>query len=231
VYVYGKNVVKEIIKKKGKMLEILLSDKFSDEKILSDIQKLNIRIIYLNKKEISRFASYNHQGIIASVPDYEYANIDEIINDDNNFILILDHLEDPHNFGAIIRTAEAAGVSGIVIPKDRSVSVNSTVMKISSGALNNVKVSRVVNINNLIKELKEKGFWIVGTDVNGSAYDEIDMKGKIAIIIGNEGKGMASLVKKSCDYISTIPINGKIQSLNASVAAGILIYEVIRQRK
>ena len=151
---------------------------------------------------------------------------------DNPFIVILDHLEDPHNFGAIIRTCEAAGTDYIVIPKDRSVSINSTVMKTSVGALDNVKIVMVTNLNTCINELKKKGIWIVGTDMeNSSYYDEIDYKTPTALVIGSEGFGMSNLVKKNCDFIAKIPMKGKINSLNASVAAGIMIYEVVRQRK
>ena len=148
------------------------------------------------------------------------------------FIIILDHVEDPHNFGAIIRTSEAAGVDYIIIPKDRSVKVNSTVMKTSVGALDNVKIVEVTNLNNTIKKLKKKNVWIVGTDMENSvAYDSIDYKVPIALVIGSEGFGMSNLVKKNCDFIARIPMYGKINSLNASVAAGIMIYEVVRQRK
>ena len=157
--------------------------------------------------------------------------MNEIISVPDATIVILDHLEDPHNLGAIIRTCEAAGITGIILPKDRSVSVNSTVMKTSAGALENVKISMVTNLNQTIKELKDKGFWIVGTDMNGQDYRTIDYSGKIAIIIGNEGKGMSSIISSNCDFIAEIPMYGKINSLNASVAAGIIIYEAIRSKR
>ena len=160
-----------------------------------------------------------------------YSDLEEITNDENAVVLILDHLEDPHNLGAIIRTSEAAGVNGIIIPKDRSVSVNSTVMKTSAGALENMKIVMVTNLNQAIKDLKEKGFWIVGTDMEGQDFKEIDYSGKIGVVIGNEGNGMSSSVSKSCDFIAQIPMYGKINSLNASVAAGIMIYEVIRLKR
>ena len=172
-----------------------------------------------------------HQGIIVNVPDYEYANIDDFIHKDNAFVVILDHLEDPHNLGAIIRTCEAAGVDGIIIPKDRSVEVNATVIKVSTGAISNMNVARVTNLSRTIDELKKIGFWIVGTDMNGTSYDEIDYKGKIAIVIGNEGSGMSRIVKESCDFIASIPMIGTTNSLNASVATGIMVYEAVRQRK
>ena len=163
------------------------------------------------------------------IGEYRYYDIDDIIKE-YGFIVMLDHLEDTHNFGAIIRTCEAAGVDGIIIPKDRSVSVNSTVMKTSSGAATNMKICMVTNLVQTIKYLKDKGYYITATDMDGENYTDISYTGSTCIVIGNEGKGVAHLVKKSSDYIASIPLLGKINSLNASVAAGILIYEVVRQR-
>ncbi|MBS7021390.1 MAG: 23S rRNA (guanosine(2251)-2'-O)-methyltransferase RlmB, partial [Firmicutes bacterium] len=164
-------------------------------------------------------------------PDYEYAQVDELLEKDNPLLVILDHIEDPHNLGAIVRTCEAAGVDGIIIPKNRSVEVTSTVMRTSVGALDYVKIARVTNLRDTMEYLKKKGFWIVGTDMNGTDYQEIDYRGKMALVIGSEGFGMARLVKEHCDFIASIPMNGKVNSLNASVAAGIIIYEAISKRK
>ena len=171
-----------------------------------------------------------HQGIILEVEDYEYCSLEKLINKENSFLVILDHIEDPHNFGAIIRTCEAANVDGIIIPKDRSVQVNSTVVKVSTGAIENVNIAKVTNLSQTIDFLKKNGFWIIGTDMNGKSYDKIDYCGKIAIVIGNEGKGMSKIIKESCDFIATIPMLGTTNSLNASVAAGIIIYEAVRKR-
>ena len=161
----------------------------------------------------------------------KHVNIDDIINIPNALIVILDHLEDPHNFGAIIRTCEAAGVDGIIIPKDRSVEVNATVIKVSTGTTENMKIAKVTNLVQTIKELKERNFWIVGTDMQGTDYDKIDYKGNIAIVIGNEGSGMSRLVKENCDFIATIPMIGTTDSLNASVSTGIIVYEAIKSRR
>ena len=169
----------------------------------------------------------NHQGILLEIEDYEYKPLDEIEKED--VIIMLDHLEDPHNFGAIIRTVEAAGFKSIIIPKDRSVEVNQTVMKTSVGALENVKIAKVGNLVNTIKNLKEKGYWVIGTDMNGQDYKTIDYTGKIVIIIGNEGRGMSRLVKENCDFIASIPMRGNVNSLNASVASALIIYEVVRK--
>ena len=234
MYVYGKNVAKELLLSNERINEIYLSENFTDDNILSLIKKRNINIKYLKKCEMDIKEPGNHQGIILNIEEYKYIKENYMLNNlpGNPFIVILDHLEDTHNFGAIIRTCEASGVDYIIIPKDRSVKVNKTVMKTSVGAVLNVKIVEVTNLNNTISKLKKKGLWIVGTDMeNSSLYDEIDYKMPVAIVIGNEGFGMSNLVKKNCDFIARIPMTGKVNSLNASVAAGIMIYEVIRQRK
>jgi len=230
MYVYGKNVAHEIINDDSKVKKAFLSKKFDDKNIINALNRNNIKIKYLDKISMDKMVDGNHQGIIFDVVDYEYFDIDELIETDNSLIVILDHLEDPHNFGAIIRTCEAAGVSGIIIPKDRSVSVNSTVMKVSTGALDRVKVCQVTNLSQSIDYLKKNGFWIVGTDMNGTDYRDIDYKGRIGIVIGNEGKGMGDLVSKKCDFIASIPMRGSINSLNASVATGIIVFEALKVR-
>ena len=231
MYIYGKNVVKEAIEKKEKITKAVIYKKFSDENLISALKNLNIPIKYVEKFELDKLVNGMHQGIIVNVPDYEYTDIDDFIHKENSFVVILDHLEDPHNLGAIIRTCEAAGVDGIIIPKDRSVEVNATVIKVSTGAINNMNVARVTNLSRTIDELKKEGFWIVGTDMNGTSYDKIDYKGKIAIVIGNEGAGMSRIIRESCDFIASIPMIGTTNSLNASVATGIMVYEAVRQRK
>ena len=210
------------------MKKYLLLKDFDDKSINSLIEKNKIKVEYLNKKEFSKFDKYSHQGIILDIEDFNYTDYEEFLSVDNAKIVILDHLEDPHNLGAIIRTCEAAGILGIIIPKDRSVDINSTVMKTSAGALENVKIAKVTNLVNVIDDLKENGFWIVGTSLNGNLdYRDVDYTGKIVLIIGNEGNGMSKAVEDSCDYLTKIPMYGKINSLNASVAAGIMIYEMI----
>lgn len=229
--VYGRNVAKEILKSDKKVKKVILQKDFSEKEIISLIEKRNLVCNYLDKKELSKFEKYSHQGIILDIEDFVYSDLDDMEFDENSVIVILDHLEDPHNLGAIIRTCEAAGIDCIVIPKDRSVSVNSTVMKTSVGALERVNVVMVTNLNSTISKLKEKGFWIVGTDMSGTDYRKIDYSGKIALVIGNEGNGMSKSVTDSCDFIAQIPMYGKINSLNASVAAGIVIYEAVRLKR
>lgn len=230
--VYGRNVALEYLKKSEKVKKIYLQEGFHDEKINLLIEKGKIQPRYLPKFELDRLANGVHQGIILDVVDFSYTDYHKFIQDSESFVVILDHLEDPHNLGAIIRTSEAAGVSGIIIPKDRGVTVNSTVIKTSTGAIDNIPISLVTNLNQTISDLKKEGFWIVGTDMtNSTDYRKLDYSGKIALIIGNEGTGISRMVRESCDFMAEIPMYGKVNSLNASVAAGILIYEVVRQKR
>ena len=230
--VYGRNVAKEILKKDKKVIKIILQEGFDDKEINSLIEKGNFRVEYKSKRDIERLADGVHQGIILDIPDYQYKELKYVLNNDSSFVVLLDHLEDPHNLGAIIRTCEAAGVDAIIMPKDRQVQINSTVMKTSVGTLDNIDIVSVSNLVNAIDTLKQNGFWVVGTALEDSVdYREIDYSGKIALVIGNEGSGMSQLVKKNCDFIAKIPMYGTTNSLNASVAAGIMIYEVVRDRK
>lgn len=229
MYIYGKNVAKEALLNKEKIERIYLYDNFKDNYLEELISKSNIPVTYKNKFDLEKLVKGNHQGIVLKVKDFDYVSIRELEN--KEFLVILDHLEDPHNFGAIIRTCEAAGVEGIIIPKDRSVDVNGTVMKVSVGTAEAVKIAQVTNLVTTIENLKKQGFWIIGTDMEGTDYHDIDYNGKIAIVIGNEGKGMSKLVTKSCDFIATIPMKGKVNSLNASVAAAITIFEATNKRK
>lgn len=230
--VYGRNVAKEILRKEKKIEKIVLQEGFDDKEINSLIENGNFKVIVKSKRDIDRLADGVHQGIILYIPDYKYKSLEEVLEKEPQFIVLLDHLEDPHNLGAIIRTCEAAGVDAIVMPKDRQVMINSTVMKTSVGTLDNMDIIAVTNLAQAIKNLKEYGFWIVGTALENSVdYREIDYSGKIGLVIGNEGKGMSRLISKECDFVAKIPMYGTTNSLNASVAAGIMIYEVVRNRK
>lgn len=228
--IYGKNSCIEYLKKNKKVKSIYLDRSFSDKSIISLVESLKLKPHFYSKYELDELAKENHQGIIIDVGEYEYCDLDCLIEEKDGFIVILDHLEDTHNFGAIIRTCVAAGVDGIIIPKDRSVSVNSTVMKTSVGGALNMKICMVTNLNQTIKYLKDKNYWVYATDMSSTNYTDVKYDDNVALVIGNEGKGVSDLVKKSSDYIVSIPINKKIDSLNASVAAGIIIYEVVRQR-
>ena len=230
--VFGRNVAKEVIKNNIKINKVYIQEGIKEE-VINELQSMDINIKYLNKNDMNKIEKGNHQGIILDIEDYKYYDEKKMLDNINetSFIVILDHLEDPHNFGAIIRTCEAAGVDYIIIPKDRTIKVNSTVMKVSAGALNKVNIVMTTNLNNIINKLKKKNVWVVGTALEDSInYTKVDYNVATALIIGNEGKGMSDLVKKNCDYIVKIPMIGDINSLNASVAAGIMIYEVVRQR-
>ena len=230
--VYGKNVAKDLLKKNKFIKKVIIQDNFDDKEIKSYLENTKFDVKVMSKREIDNLCSGVHQGIILDIPDYKYGNIDDIFDNNDEFVVILDHLEDPHNLGAIIRTCEAAGVKSIIIPKDRQVQVNATVMKTSVGTLDNVNVIEVSNLVNAIDKLKKNGFWIVGTALDNSQdYREIDYSGKIALVIGNEGSGISNIISKNCDFLAKIPMYGTTNSLNASVAAGIMIYEVIRNRK
>ena len=232
--VYGRNVAERIFKdekllKKVRKLEIEEKYYLKIKNLLGEFPKSKIKLA--RKSEIDNLTKDNHQGIIIDMEDYQYTPLNKILDREDDKILLLDHTLDPHNFGAIIRTAVAAGFNAIIIPNDRQVLVNSTVVKTSVGAVFDIDIVLVTNLNNTIKILKDNGFWIYGTVMNGEDYREVDYNGKVCLIIGNEEKGMSKLVKESCDFLITIPISPKIDSLNASVAAGILIYEVVRSRK
>ena len=229
--VYGRNVAKEILQKNKKVEKVILQDGFDDNLLNSLIEKAKLPVIYKSKKEIDHLIDGLHQGIILAIPDYKYYDLDTVFDED--VVVLLDHLEDPHNVGAIIRTCEAAGIKSIIMPKDRQVGINATVMKTSVGTLDNVKVIMVSNLVNAIDKLKTKGFWVVGTTLSDNSVDyrEIDYSGKIALVIGNEGVGISNIVTKNCDFLAKIPMYGTTNSLNASVATGIMIYEIIRNRK
>lgn len=230
MYICGRNVAKEYLINNEIINNIYLQENFSDQEVLRLIEKKKYNVKIVKKYELDKMTKENHQGIILKVNDFKYSDLDSFTRKDDSLVVLLDHIEDPHNFGAIIRTCEAANVDGIIIPKNRSVDVNSTVIRTSVGATKYVPVAQVTNIKSTIDKLKKDGYWIVGTDMNGTNYSQIDYKGKTCIIIGNEGSGMARIVRENCDFIAEIPMKGKINSLNASVAAGIIIYEAVKQR-
>ena len=206
-------------------------------KIIAMAKERKILISEIDRNKMQQMAqTNNYQGVIAIVPPFQYVEVEDILEEakqrkEDPFLVILDGIEDVHNLGSIIRTAETAGVHGIIIPKRRAASVNSTVNKVSAGAVEHMKIARVNNLNETIKELKEQGIWVCGTDINTPTYyDKQDLTGPIAIVIGSEGFGISRLVKENCDFLVKIPMKGKITSLNASVSAGIILYEAVKQR-
>ena len=230
--VYGRNVVNEILNGKTKIYKVFLDNNYKDEDILNKIDKRGLKKFHVDKSKLDKMCGNStNQGIAMDIEEFNYYDIKTIENDDkSNFVVMLDSIEDPHNFGAIISTCECAGVDYIIIPKNRSVSVNSTVYKTSSGALSNMKIVEVANLHNTIKKLKDLGFWVYGSDAKGKDYRSIDFGGKTCLIIGSEGHGLKQIVSNSCDEIISLPMKGKINSLNASVAAGIFIYEIMKYK-
>jgi len=230
VLVFGRNVAFEYLSENKKVINAFIQDTFNDKELLDLLSKRQVKVKRLSKIDLNKKVSGVHQGIILEVPDYKYASLDDLLVVDEPLIVILDHIEDPHNFGAIIRTCEATGVDGIIIPDDRCCDVNGTVVKTSVGTTEKVKIARVKNLANTIDRLKDKGFWIFGTDMDGEDFRKLDYKGKTAIICGNEGSGMSRLVHDKCDFIASIPMSGTVNSLNASVATAIVIFEATRIR-
>lgn len=233
MYIYGKNVAKEKLKHPTDVVQVYLSSKFKDKGIEDLLATSKIKTTYLNNKIMDNKVNGLHQGIIIEVSDIKTYNLDIIKNftSKNPVIVMLDHLEDPHNFGAIIRTSYALGIDAIIIPNDRSVDITPTVVKTSAGAVYNIPIIKVPNLTNTIEKLKKEGYWIVGTDMQGDNYCELKYDMPTCLIIGNEGKGMSQIVKNNCDYLVSIPMEGKIDSLNASVSCGIILSEIKRQRR
>ncbi len=238
--VEGRNPVLELLESGKDINKIFITrgEKHgSINKIIAMAKERRIIIAEKDKRQMDEIAqTRNYQGVIAQVPPFAYCEVEDILENakskkEDPFVIILDGIEDPHNLGSIIRTAETAGVNGIIIPKRRAAAVNSTVNKVSCGAVEHMKIARVTNIAETIKKLKDAGLWICGTDINTNTYYyDQDLKGPIAIVIGNEGSGMSEKVKNNCDFLVKIPMKGKVTSLNASVSAGIVIYEAVKQR-
>ena len=238
--VEGRNSVIELLESDRDVNKILIAEgerHGSINKIIHMAKERKIIVNEISKAKLKQIAqTENNQGVIAIVPPFNYCEVEDILEEakrkqEKPFIVILDGIEDPHNLGSIIRTAETAGVHGIIIPKRRAASVNATVSKVSSGAVEHMRIARVNNINETIQYLKENDVWIYGTDMQTEKYYyEEDYKGAVAIVIGNEGFGMNRLVKENCDILIKIPMKGKVTSLNASVSAGIVMYEIVKQR-
>ncbi len=236
----GRNPVIEALKSGRDIDKILVaegSNQGSIRKIVAIAKDKRIVVQYVNRSKLDSICdSRSHQGVVALVSAHTYKTIEYILDQakklgEHPFVIILDEIEDPHNLGAIIRTAECAGVHGIIIPKRRSVGLTPIVAKTSAGAIEYMPVAKVTNISSAIEELKENGLWIYGADMAGDEnYFEKDLSGPIGIVIGNEGKGISRIVKEKCDFLVKIPMRGKVSSLNASVATSVITYEVLRQR-
>lgn len=233
MYIYGKNVAREKLNSNERVNKVYLADKFNDKEIINLIKKKKIKYTFVPNKMLDEKVDGLHQGIIMEVDDVETLDMSYVksIEKRNPILVMLDHLEDPHNFGAIIRTCEALGIDGIIIPNDRSVGVTSTVVKTSAGSIYNMPIIRVANLGATLKRLKDMGYWIFGTDMTGEDYTSVNYNMPVCLVIGNEGKGMSKVISDNCDYIVKIPMTGNINSLNASVSCGIVLSEIIRSRK
>lgn len=230
--VFGRNPVQEVLKSDRTIERLLVQDGASGSigKIISLARDRGVRIEYASKQDLDRVAEGgSHQGVICITSAYKYEELSHVL-ESADFLILLDGIEDPHNLGAIMRTAECVGASAVVIPKRRSTGLTETVAKTSAGAIEYLPCVRVTNIAQTIEEIQSKGFWVCAADMDGEELWSCDLKGKIAIVIGNEGKGVSRLVKEKCDFVVSIPMNGKINSLNASNAAAVIMYEVLRQR-
>ena len=235
----GRNAVLEAFRSGKCVDKLFIMDGCQDgpvRTIAREARKTDTIINYVSKERLDQLSeTHAHQGVIAQVAAYEYSTVDEILaraedKGEAPFLIILDNVEDPHNLGAIIRTANLAGAHGVIIPKRRAVGLTSTVAKTSAGAINYTPVAKVTNIVRTIEELKEKGIWFVCADMGGETMYDLDLTGPMGLVIGNEGEGVSRLVREACDFTASIPMKGDIDSLNASVAAGVLAYEIVRQR-
>ncbi len=234
MYIYGKNVVQEKLNTNTKIHKAYVSNKFSNKDIIGKLKEKNIKINFVDNKVLDNKVDGLHQGIILEIDDVKTYSLDEVLTKINNkknpVLVMLDHLEDPHNFGAIIRTSEALGIDGIIIPNTRSVGITPTVVKTSAGAIEYIPIIRVSNLYSTIEKLKKNNYWIIGTDMDGTDYTKLDYNMPICIVIGNEGKGISKIVKDNCDFIASIPMSGKINSLNASVSCGIILSRIVNSR-
>ena len=234
--IYGKNPVVEAIRNKRNISKMVVVEGLKDQNFLKFLKENRIKYELLPQYVISKRYGDKTGGIVAEINEYEYATLEEVLNKtskkpEGGVLMLLDGLEDPHNLGAILRSADATGADAIIIPKNRSVSLNQTVAKVSTGAIEYVDVVQVTNLTQTIQELKKQGYWVIGLELDGSIYyDEQDYKGNVAIVVGSEGKGISRLVKENCDVLVKIPMYGKVNSLNASVSAGLILYEVVRNR-
>ena len=235
----GRNAVLEAFRSGKTIDKLFVLDGCQDgpvRTIIREAKKTDTIINFVDKERLDRLSdSGHHQGVVAQAAAYEYAEVEDILENarqkgEDPFIFILDEIEDPHNLGAIIRTANLAGAHGVIIPKRRAVGLTATVAKTSAGAINYTPVAKVTNRGRTIDELKKSGMWFVCADMGGDTMYNLNLKGSIGLVLGNEGSGVSRLVKEKCDYIASIPMKGDIDSLNASVAAGVLAYEIVRQR-
>lgn len=227
-FVYGKNVVKQILQDPSKVHEVFLQH--PDASLQEKLKRAHVPVKVMDRQALTKLCgSDHHQGFVAKIDSYRLYQLEDILGG-NGLIVLLDELEDPHNLGAILRTCDAVGVDGVIFKKNRSVGLNATVAKVSTGAIDTVKCVAVTNLVQTVQTLKDKGYWIVGTDMNGQDYRDLQYDFPTVLVIGNEGKGISRLLRENCDYMVSIPMVGSVESLNASVSAGILLYGIYDKR-
>lgn len=235
--IVGKNPIVEAIRNKRNISKLIVAENLKDQSFLKLLKDNRLKYEVLPQHVITKKYGDKNGGIVAEIIEYDYATLDEVLRktskkQDGGVLMILDGLEDPHNLGAILRSADATGADAIIIPKNRSVSLNQTVAKVSTGAIEYVDVVQVTNLTQTIQELKKNGYWVIGLELDGTIdFKEQDYHGNIAVVVGSEGKGISRLVKENCDILVKIPMYGKVNSLNASVSAGLILYEIVRNRK
>jgi len=235
-YIYGRNVIVSRLKEAKDIEEVYLMDSFKEKNILDLLKKNKVKVSFCKKSKLDNLVGNEfHQGVVARVHTYDYYDFEKIVEEikdkSNPLIVMLDGIEDPHNFGAILRSCEAMGVDGVIVSKHGCCPLNSTVAKTSTGAIELVKVIEVSNLTSTIKRLKDEGFWVVGAEANNSIdYRSVDYNGKIVLVVGSEGKGISRLVIENCDYKVKLPMVGKVNSLNVSVACAVLLYQVYNNR-
>ena len=239
-YIYGINSVSEALKARGRAFEwVGMAKERHDlrlQRLIEDCRRLSVPVRFMQRSELDRMAGHvAHQGVVAVTSAKQYSDLDDVIGAKRgkySLVIVLDGVEDPHNLGAILRTADAAGVNGVIIPERRAASVTGTVTKASAGASEHLPIAKVTNIARTVEELKDRNLWTVGLDEHGKqTYDSLDYNMDCALVLGAEGKGLHDLVKKKCDFLVSIPMLGKVPSLNVSVAAGVVLYEILRQRR
>ena len=234
-WIYGKNLIKQRLMEEKEIHTLFLLEGQTDKEILALAKQKKVPVQFVDRKKMDTYAKGGkHQGVIAEIDSYRYYELEEILNSipkgKTPLLVMLDGVQDPHNLGAVLRTCDAVGVDGVLLGKHRSVNLNATVAKVSVGAIETVKVAEVTNLNQTIKQLKEKGYWICGSEMNAMDYRKADFTIPLVLVVGSEGFGISSLVKKNCDFLVSVPMQGKINSLNVSVATGVLLYEVLKQR-
>jgi len=239
-YIYGINAVTEALKAQGRAFEwVGMAKERHDirlQRLIEDCRRLSVPVRFLQRTELDRMAgNAAHQGVVAVTSAKQYSDLDDVVGakrGEYSLVVVLDGVEDPHNLGAILRTADAAGADGVIIPERRAAAVTGTVTKVSAGASEHLPIAKVTNIARSVEELKDRNIWTVGLDEHGKqTYDALDYKMDCALVLGAEGKGLHDLVKKKCDFLVSIPMLGKVSSLNVSVAAGVVLYEIVRQRR